>query len=253
MDPESPQVGEATPARQTKNRRGRSRKSNNFSEGQTANSPSVPAASPAQHVAKPRQPHKHNASLNNTNAHSSPRNTARTYNAVPATPLKEQAYAGPTFHASPDPSSLPIPKFFRKTLTPMAPSSPGNISDGEDTSPPISPSKKSSNTLDMFFAADRKERADRERQTVDNTDTTQYDQPRPRSSHSNDWRAQHTYSPFRDDRAPFGSSRQQTHSPFYGARVGNSPFNGQTESPQPPPSRDTQAMADDLKRILKIV
>ncbi|KAK5680787.1 hypothetical protein LTS10_006545 [Elasticomyces elasticus] len=36
--------------------------------------------------------------------------------ALPATPAKEQAYAGPTFHASPAPSSLPVPRFFSKSV-----------------------------------------------------------------------------------------------------------------------------------------
>ena len=36
-----------------------------------------------------------------------------------ATPLK-QAYAGPTFHASPDASSLPLPSFYSKSLPPKS-------------------------------------------------------------------------------------------------------------------------------------
>ena len=41
-------------------------------------------------------------------------------NMLPATPLKEQAYAGPTFQASPAASALPMPKFFSKSVPNVA-------------------------------------------------------------------------------------------------------------------------------------
>ncbi|KAL3425784.1 hypothetical protein PVAG01_02575 [Phlyctema vagabunda] len=80
------------------------------------------------------------------------------------------AYAGPTFHASPAPSALPIPSFYSKSV----PDSPGfkglktlrENSPGGVTSPPMSNAAKAENPvdreespLDLFFKADREEKA----------------------------------------------------------------------------------------------
>lgn len=54
-----------------------------------------------------------------------------------STPAKEPAYAGPTFHASPDPSTLPLPRFFSATRSGLA------KSDGEESVPEISSSNNS--------------------------------------------------------------------------------------------------------------
>lgn len=92
---------------------------------------------------------------------------------LPATPAKEQAYAGPTFHQSPAPSSLPMPKFFsRSAPKDVAPlqarmeaekivekqeSLPGP---GPDTvSPVVPPRANIQSPLDMIFKADREEKA----------------------------------------------------------------------------------------------
>ncbi|KAK5134817.1 hypothetical protein LTR08_006049 [Meristemomyces frigidus] len=92
----------------------------------------------------------------------------------PDTPAKEQAYAGPTFQASPAPSSLPVPRFFSKSV-PNAGGQPSLQArmEGEKT-PEHTPEKPESSPetdvvepvprnaaqspLDMFFNADKAER-----------------------------------------------------------------------------------------------
>ncbi|KAF2747773.1 hypothetical protein M011DRAFT_458196 [Sporormia fimetaria CBS 119925] len=90
---------------------------------------------------------------------------------VSATPTKAQAYAGPTFHSSPAPSELPIPKFKSKSVpakTRAGIPNPFHVSPGEGSPPsPPSPSpaalpvqSNNENTnLNLLFQADREERA----------------------------------------------------------------------------------------------
>lgn len=89
-----------------------------------------------------------------------------------ATPAaKEQAYAGPTFQTSPAPSSLPVPKFFSRSVPNVAAPSLSARMEGEktpekDDSSPESdivspqPSARSGqrSPLDLFFNADREEK-----------------------------------------------------------------------------------------------
>jgi hypothetical protein len=90
-----------------------------------------------------------------------------------ATPVKQAAYAGPTFHASPAPSALPIPKFLSKSVpakTLAGPPTPPE-DDSESASPPtpsrVSPSRapipvperREFSPLNMLFKADAEERA----------------------------------------------------------------------------------------------
>lgn len=99
--------------------------------------------------------------------------TPKRTNVTPA-----QAYAGPTFHASPAPSALPIPKFFSKSLPPaendgdlkamMQEHSSEDSSTKSDDSPTMSKllhvekvRTKEASPLDMFFNADREEKARR--------------------------------------------------------------------------------------------
>lgn len=86
-----------------------------------------------------------------------------------ATPIKQMAYAGPTFHASPAPSALPMPKFFSKSVPNAASSS--TLQARLNASPshtPASPSPQSGTTtplrreespLDLLFNAHRAEQA----------------------------------------------------------------------------------------------
>ncbi|KAH7122805.1 hypothetical protein B0J11DRAFT_490202 [Dendryphion nanum] len=93
-----------------------------------------------------------------------------------ATPAKAQgAYAGPTFHASPAPSALPMPKFLSRSVPAKsreAPPPSPPLEDGSDSaasptpSPPSPsrapipvPSRPVDSPLDLLFKADRAERA----------------------------------------------------------------------------------------------
>ncbi|KAK4569978.1 hypothetical protein LTR86_002948 [Recurvomyces mirabilis] len=84
---------------------------------------------------------------------------------LPATPAKEQAYAGPTFHNSPAPSTLPMPKFFSRSVP--ARMEGEKTPEKTDSSPepevvsPIPPRNAVHSPLDMFFQADKQERAQR--------------------------------------------------------------------------------------------
>lgn len=92
---------------------------------------------------------------------------------IPATPFKEQAYAGPTFQASPAPSSLPVPKFFSRSVPNVAaPQSfearmaSEKVQDSEQSSPESAtatppPRASQQSPLDIFFNADRAEREKR--------------------------------------------------------------------------------------------
>jgi hypothetical protein len=90
-----------------------------------------------------------------------------------ATPAKAQAaYAGPTFHASPAASALPIPKFLSRSVPAQSGMGiPNPLEDGSDSASPPSPSppsptrasipiphKHENSALDMLFKADRDER-----------------------------------------------------------------------------------------------
>ncbi len=106
--------------------------------------------------------------LNDTPA-SAPRRGSATPNRANETPVK--AYAGPTFHASPAASSLPMPKFFSKSvpnvdktksLKSMMDQDPPDSSSGSEESPslenikPLSkPKMGEESPLDIFFRADR--------------------------------------------------------------------------------------------------
>lgn len=88
--------------------------------------------------------------------------------AKPISTPSTAAYAGPTFHASPAPSALPIPSFYSKSV----PDSPGmqgirslreaSISEspirGPGPMPHVHPEREES-PLDFFFKADREEKA----------------------------------------------------------------------------------------------
>jgi Proline-rich nuclear receptor coactivator motif len=119
------------------------------------------------------------------------------------TPAKVAAYAGPTFHASPAASSLPIPKFFSKSM-PSASNQPSlqarleqePESDQSESSPPpaqpstaiAEPPPNEDSPLDFFFKADREERA--RQGTPTGGTTTPQSKPPPASvqySNSSHW------------------------------------------------------------------
>lgn len=94
-------------------------------------------------------------------------------NYISATPAKETAYAGPTFHASPAASALPKPKFLSKSVPAKPRAGPANLeeegSDSASSMPPSPPSPSRApivvpgsnreSPLDWLFNADRAERA----------------------------------------------------------------------------------------------
>lgn len=94
--------------------------------------------------------------------------------AATMTPAKP-AYAGPTFHASPAPSALPVPKFFSKSV-PAAGAESGlqarmeraadRTTEQSDSSPetdnPTLAREQQKSPLDIFFKADRDEKAKRQ-------------------------------------------------------------------------------------------
>ena len=106
-----------------------------------------------------------------------PRPNTRTNSATPVRPSNTpiQAYAGPTFHASPAPSSLPMPKFFSKSVPDinrknslkamMEEDLSENPSEKSEESPTIMSTQRASerqvreeSPLDIFFNADREEK-----------------------------------------------------------------------------------------------
>ena len=100
----------------------------------------------------------------------------------PASGTPSQAYAGPTFHASPAASSLPMPRFFAKKMQKEETAASSETSRQESTSEESSEKSDNSPTmrlshqvsgdaakdvspLDIFFNADRRDKARRESST----------------------------------------------------------------------------------------
>ncbi|MCJ1285171.1 hypothetical protein MMC26_004509 [Xylographa opegraphella] len=118
--------------------------------------------------------------------------------AVSMTPVKKsttpsQAYAGPTFHASPAPSALPIPKFFSKSVpvtekgaslsTMMQDDSSEGLSNKSDESPTMMNALRVSqhpireaSPLDFFFNADREQKAKRSSAITKSVSNNGFDQ-----------------------------------------------------------------------------
>lgn len=109
----------------------------------------------------------------NSNHASASRNQSLTPTRGNETPVK--AYAGPTFHASPAASSLPIPKFFSKSMpnvdktsslkSMMDQEAPETVSESEgspfleNTQPIHDHRTREASPLDIFFRADEKAKA----------------------------------------------------------------------------------------------
>ena len=131
----------------------------------TQSDSNLPHATTPKPRKTPRQP-QHGDRTSSLGVQSNrPPNTARS--AAAATPSKP-SYAGAAFHASPAPSSLPVPKFFSRSV-PSANADAGLQAklerEGDKSGSPgatlapqsIRPESKS--PLDMFFNADRQEKA----------------------------------------------------------------------------------------------
>lgn len=119
---------------------------------------------------------RHSTSYSNSNTNGTPqRKKSQTPRKASATP--SQAYAGPTFHASPAPSSLPMPKFFSKSVPEVNKAnglsammenevSEGAMSQGSSDGSPmldkaerVQQQTREQSPLDIFFKADRNEKA----------------------------------------------------------------------------------------------
>ena len=128
------------------------------------------------------QGYKHGGSSSPMPSTATPKSTERPHSMTPrrpnGTPL--QAYAGPTFHASPAASTLPLPKFFSKSVPPaekgtslsvmmekeVTETSPEPPSDENEDSPTFGKAQRvgenhvgEESPLDIFFQADRREKA----------------------------------------------------------------------------------------------
>lgn len=100
------------------------------------------------------------------------------------TPLAAQAYAGPTFHASPAPSALPMPSFYSKSVPESPAFRAGNAIKEPDSSADESSQTPSSaqifsdlshreeSPLDLFFKADKREKAEKIRARSTNSNAT---------------------------------------------------------------------------------
>ncbi|KAF1972226.1 hypothetical protein BU23DRAFT_164247 [Bimuria novae-zelandiae CBS 107.79] len=196
--PSSKQIGQASPNNngnrgQRRNRGNRAQNGNpaatqrgasgNALQGPSLSESAVFSSEEAAVPVGPRQPKKHTRSqpsadrafsANGAQPGSLTDTELGTAHTI-ATPAKTQgAYAGPTFHASPAPSALPIPKFLSKSVPPKTHTGPPTPPPDEGSDPSSSPSPSPSpsrgapipipsrqlnSPLDMLFKADRAEKA----------------------------------------------------------------------------------------------
>lgn len=127
------------------------------------------ATTPKPKKTRPRQ-NDHRAASNSDVPNSTNQRTKPSRKSPTATPAKPAAYAGPTFHASPAASNLPMPKFASKSVPPATTNNSLQAKfDAESTklnapSPSFdaavpAPLSRERSPLDIFFNADRQERA----------------------------------------------------------------------------------------------
>ena len=149
-------------------------------------SPGVASASdsnePLRKSSQKAQNRRSNPPSSNPRTNGTPRSKKQKNFQTPGKPTTtpSQAYAGPTFHASPAASSLPIPKFFQKSLSKSVPETtqPNGLSvllDSEVSADAPSPENsepspvqekaervgkqaREASPLDIFFHADREEK-----------------------------------------------------------------------------------------------
>lgn len=161
---------QAAKQRSNNNRAPRSRNNNNSVHNAVANTQSdsgLPSQSQTPRPKKTRPKQNDHRAASNSDVPRSNRPKASTKSPI-ATPAKPAAYAGPIFHASPAASNLPMPKFASKSVPP-APSSLQAKLDAESpkvsgVSPGLEPAApaalaREKSPLDIFFNADRQERA----------------------------------------------------------------------------------------------
>lgn len=146
-------------------------------DGTVSDSVTNTMASPrSKRQPKPRQQSVAMGALPNENIQANghkPRHASVGGNMIPTTPFKEQAYAGPTFQASPAPSSLPVPKFASRSVPNVAAHksfearlASEKAQENEKSSPETDhatppPRGAQQSPLDVLFNADRAEKEKR--------------------------------------------------------------------------------------------
>ena len=159
---------------------------------------------PTRQTPKKKSGGVRNGTPPNPKDHTIPRPKNQTHSSM--TPVQQsttpmQYYAGPTFHASPAASSLPMPKFLSKSV-PEASKNPSlrtattqeigetSSEQSEDSPTPVSvqsmnqqPPREES-PLDIFFKADRQEKERQRREQEAEKGTTQIDRPQYHSRQS---------------------------------------------------------------------
>lgn len=190
MDPPAT-TGSPTAQRKQHNKPPRPKQNQSAHHSAGAQSDSnLPSSTPRAKKQRNRQPDNRAASNAEVNTQSRPSRPLPMGNQSPvthATPIKA-AYAGPTFHQSPAASSLPVPKFFSKSVPAPGPDAGFQARLDKETSKPASPSlvegatpapplSRERSPLDIFFDKDREEKSKRpgssalrDVQNVDNTD-----------------------------------------------------------------------------------
>ncbi|KAG9982637.1 hypothetical protein KCU78_g21261, partial [Aureobasidium melanogenum] len=160
------------PTAQRNNRPPRTRNVNIHNDAQNTQSDSgLPsqATTPRPKKNRPRQNDNRAASNSDVPKSANPRSKP-SHKSPTATPAKPAAYAGPTFHASPAASNLPMPKFASKSVPPVTTSNSMQAKLDAESTKLNAPSPSFDNAapqalsrerspLDIFFNADRQERA----------------------------------------------------------------------------------------------
>lgn len=172
-----PQPAPPKPQSQKKPKADARRRKNTNLQNDGAVSDSVVPPMANQHPNKGQKQRQQSAALPAQHAQAAKKNLQKQRpvsvggNMLPATPSKEQAYAGPTFQASPAASALPMPKFFSKSVPNAAKHSgsldariAGQKTPEQESSPEpdvVSPQPPSRNAqqspLDLFFNAQKAE------------------------------------------------------------------------------------------------
>ncbi|KAL8700779.1 MAG: hypothetical protein Q9201_005260 [Fulgogasparrea decipioides] len=192
----------------------------------------------------------------------------------PVTPM--QYYAGPTFHASPAASSLPMPKFFSKSvpevnkvpsMQTMMNETGETSSDQSEDSPTLAivkrvgeqPSREES-PLDIFFKADREQKErQRKEQEVDSVGqdpailAPNFDPPRHHSRHSTNGSMGALFPMELENKESIKTSHEKTFSEAFtgnpNANVSESSSTVEaTETPEQTEQRKAKTMA--LKKLL---
>ncbi|TGZ81071.1 hypothetical protein EX30DRAFT_395881 [Ascodesmis nigricans] len=142
---------------------------------------------PNQNTSKPLSPESHAPAVDESIIVPTPQRVVPIPAAVTppspvSTPTKAPVYAGPTFHQSPAPSSLPVPKFFSKSAPPPQDTNHLSSLDNTGKKVPDSPFSASpmplgrqEDPLERLFRADREEKERKRVQSDDSSDNDSSD------------------------------------------------------------------------------